>query len=267
MISVTNNGSRLRYHDDTVIVTGAASGIGLAATELFASEGAHVIAADIDSDPVNKFPDSLSGVPGSVTFTELDVTDYELFAATVDAVVDEYGALDVLVNNAGIARVGNLEDTSIEDRDALVNVNINGVWNGCRAAIGSMKTARSGSIVNVSSSGGLLGTPKLATYALTKAAVINFTRALAGEVGSNNVRVNTVCPGTIETSLSQSVMDEQADPEAARESAAGATVFDRLGTPGEVADAIAFLASDEASFITGHALAVDGGTSAILRSR
>ena len=264
---MTNDGSRLRFHDDTAIVTGAASGIGLAATELFASEGAHVVAADIDSKATKKSPNSLSTVPGSVTFTELDVTDYEAFAATVDAVVDEHGALDILVNNAGIARVGDLEDTSIENRDALVDVNINGVWNGCRAAIEPMKVAGSGSIINISSSGGLLGTPKLATYALTKAAVVNFTRALAGEAGPNNVRVNSVCPGTIETSLSQSVMDEQADPKAARESAAGATVFDRLGTPGEVADAIAFLASDEASFITGHALAVDGGASAILRSR
>lgn len=248
-------------------MTGAASGIGWASTELFASEGAHVIAADKDVKAADKLTASLGTVPGSVTFTELDVTDHEAFGATVDAVVDEYGALDVLVNNAGIARVGNLEDTSVEDRDTLVDVNINGVWNGCRAAIAPMKAVGSGSIVNVSSSGGLLGTPKLATYSLTKAAVINFTRALAGEAGPSGVRVNAVCPGTIETSLSQSVMDEQADPEAARDSAAAATVFDRLGSPGEVADAIAYLASDEASFITGHALAVDGGSSAVLRSR
>lgn len=267
MICVSSDHSRRRFDDDVVLVTGAASGIGWAATRLFVSEGAHVIATDIDFDETDDLSASLADLPGTVMFLELDVRDYEAVDATIATTVTDYGKLDVLVNNAGIAQVGTLEETSTADRDRLIDVNINGVWNGCRAAVPRMKAAGGGAIINVSSSGGLLGTPQLATYALTKAAVVNFTRALAGEAGPYDVRVNAVCPGTIETPLAQSVMDEQDDPGEAHDSAAAATVFNRLGTPEEVATTIGFLASDEASFVTGHALAVDGGTSAILRSR
>jgi len=260
MVRQMSRQNDLRFHDDVVLITGAASGIGWATARRFVREGAHVVATDIDAETVNERTAELADLTGTSESHELDVRDFDAVTATVKAVESEHGGLDVLVN-------GTLTETSREERNRLINVNINGVWNGCRAAVSGMTAAGCGSIVNVSSAGGLLGTPGLATYALTKAAVVNFTRALAGETGEYGVRVNAVCPGTIETPLAQSVMDRQSDPEAARQNAADATVLGRIGTPEEIAAAIAFLASDDASFVTGHALAVDGGSSAVLRSR
>lgn len=254
------------FDGQTVVVTGAANGIGAETARRFADRGARVIVTDIDQDAGQDVVATIDDEGGDAAFRELDVTDFDAFDALVEDVHTTHG-LDVLVNSAGIAQLNELEDTSVEERDRLVAVNILGVWNGCRSAVARMKPQGSGSIVNVSSTGGLRGSPKLATYSLTKGAVINFTRALAGEAGPQSVRVNAVAPGTIETELATSVMDAQANPDAARDAAARGHALKRLGRPGEVADAIAYLASDRASFVTGHTLVVDGGQSAVLRFR
>lgn len=255
-----------RLDGSTVLITGGSSGIGRATAQRCVREGAHVVVTDVDEEGGRETVAAFDG-PGSGEFRYLDVREYDAFETVVDKIESDHGSLDVLVNNAGLAYVGLLEETSLDERDSIVDVNINGVWNGCRIVLPRMKSRDNGSIINVSSSAGLLGTPSLATYALTKAAIVNFTRALAGEAGPHGVRVNAVCPGTIETPLSESVMEGQDDPEAARESAEQAHPLHRLGQPEEVAACIAFLASNDASFVTGHALAVDGGSSAVLRSR
>lgn len=251
----------------TALVTGGANGIGAATARRLAAAGATVVVADVDVEAGEAVAEAIAGAGGTARFAELDVTDGEAFDALVADAVERHGALDVLVNNAGTTHLGPLTETDTAVRDRVIDVNLNGVWNGCRAALRRMVEQGDGRVINVASTGGLLGSPGLATYSATKAAVVNLTRALAGEVGGDGVRVNAVCPGTIDTELSADVMARQPDPAAARERAAAGHALGRIGEPEEVAAAVAFLASDEASFVTGHALAVDGGQSAVLRYR
>jgi len=251
----------------TALVTGGANGIGAATARRLAGAGATVIIADVDIEVGEAVAAAIVEAGGKAEFTDLDVTDTQAFEELVGNVVDRYDGIDVLVNNAGTTHLGPLTETDTAVRDRVIDVNLNGVWNGCRAALRRMVEQGNGRVVNVASTGGLLGSPGLATYSATKAAVVNFTRAVAGEVGRDGVRVNAVCPGTIDTDMSAEVMARQPDPGAARERAAAGHALGRIGEPEEVAAAIAFLASDEASFVTGHALAVDGGQSAVLRYR
>lgn len=249
------------------LVTGAASGIGRATARHFADEGADVVLTDIDAEEGEAAAAAIDDeAAGEIQFRALDVRDHDA-VQTVFESVHEDGGLDVVVNNAGAVVSGDLVDTSVERRDHLVAVNLYGVWNGCRAAVPLMETMGEGAIVNVASTAGLRGRPGLATYAMTKAAVVNFTRAVAGEVGATGVRVNAVCPGTIETAMAARAFAASDDPEAARRRAVAAHPLDRLGRPEEVAAAIAFLCSEAASFITGVALPVDGGASAVLPGR
>ncbi|ADD06463.1 putative oxidoreductase (short-chain dehydrogenase family) [Natrialba magadii ATCC 43099] len=251
----------MRLADKTVVITGAAAGIGRATAERCAEEGAHVIVTDINDDGV-AVAEAIEEAGGSAAFYKLDVTDAEQFHDVIDDIVAEHG-LDVLVNNAGTGHPsGSLETIDESIRDFVVDVNINGVWNGCHAALPHLKEQGHGAIVNVGSLASLLGLPKQAAYSLTKGAVLNMTRAVAAEAGPYGIRANTVCPGFTETQLLDQYLATRDDPEAAREQMAEEYPLKRLATPEEIADAILFLASDEASFVTGHGLVVDGGFSA-----
>jgi NAD(P)-dependent dehydrogenase (short-subunit alcohol dehydrogenase family) len=253
--------SGMRFDNTTALVTGAASGIGLATVERLAEDGARVIVTDINSDAGETVADDLADDGADAEFHDLDVTDSEQFHAVVDAVAEEYG-LDVIVNNAGTGHPSaRLEDTDDSMRDFVIDVNVKGVWNGCHAALPHMKEQGHGAIVNVGSLASILGLPKQAAYSLSKGAVLNLTRAIAAEAGPYGVRANTVCPGFTDTTLLEQYLAMQDDPEAAREAMAAEYPLKRLGEPEEVADAIAFLASEEASFVSGHGLVVDGGFS------
>ncbi|WP_290811025.1 SDR family NAD(P)-dependent oxidoreductase [Halovivax sp.] len=251
----------MRLEDKTAVVTGAASGIGRATAERFAREGARVIVTDVDDDGGEAVVDEIESAGGEAGFRKLDVTDAEGFHAVVDDVADEFG-LDVIVNNAGTGHPSAaIEDTDESMRDFVIDVNVKGVWNGCHAALPHMKSKGHGAIVNVGSLASLLGLPKQAAYSLSKGAVLNFTRAIAAEAGPYGVRANTVCPGFTDTSLLDQYLAMQEDPEAAREALAAEYPLKRLGEPEEIADSILFLASEEASWITGHGLVIDGGFS------
>ncbi|WP_265109808.1 SDR family NAD(P)-dependent oxidoreductase [Halosolutus halophilus] len=251
----------MRLDNETALITGAASGIGKATAERFADEGARVIVTDIDSDGGQAVTESLQESGAEAEFYDLDVTDSEGFHAVVDTVAEEYG-LDIIVNNAGTGHPSaRLEDTDDSMRDFVIDVNVKGVWNGCHAALPHMKEQGHGSIVNVGSLASILGLPKQAAYSLSKGAVLNLTRAIAAEAGPYGVRANTVCPGFTDTSLLEQYLATQDDPEAAREAMAEDYPLKRLGEAEEIADAILFLASEEASFVSGHGLVVDGGYS------
>ncbi|KTG11067.1 dehydrogenase [Haloprofundus marisrubri] len=251
----------MQLNGQTALVTGAASGIGEATAERLAAAGAHVVVTDVDTTGGEETVDRIEADDGDATFHELDVRDREAFISVVQAVDEEHG-LDVLVNNAGVGHSPKpVEDLPPAERDFVFDVNISGVWNGCAAALPAMKARGSGAIVNVASLAGVIGSPNLGAYSLSKGAVVNFTRTVAVEAGPAGVRANAVCPGFVEGGLGEQFFDSFDDPEAARERSRRGYALRRLGELDEIADAIAFLASDEASFITGESLMVDGGFS------
>ncbi|WP_436347236.1 SDR family NAD(P)-dependent oxidoreductase [Natronorubrum sp. FCH18a] len=252
----------MRLADKTVVITGAAAGIGEETAKRCAEEGARVIVTDVDTEGGEATVADIEDAGGEAEFTELDVTDSERFHDVVDAVAEEYG-IDVMVNNAGTGHPGgSLEDLDDEIRDFVIDINIKGVWNGCSAALPHMKAQGHGSIVNVGSLASILGLPKQAAYSTTKAAVLNMTRTIAAEAGPYGVRANAVCPGFTETQMLDQYLEKRDDPEKAQQAMAEQYPLKRLGKPEEIANAILFLASDEASFVSGHGLVVDGGFSA-----
>lgn len=248
----------MNLEDHVALITGGGSGIGAATATEFSARGATVVVTDVDAAGGRSIADVIRAAGGDAVFRELDVSDADAFDAVVSDIVADYGAIDVLFNNAGVlGPEADLESLSRSERDQLLAVNVEGTWNGCRAALPAMKSRGRGAIVNMASVSGLRGSPSLATYSLTKGAIVGFTRALAGEAGPHGVRVNAVCPGVVDTDL-------QSKRGSDLESAAEAHALGRVGDPEEIATCVAFLASDDASFVTGHALVADGGYSTVL---
>ncbi|WP_276302281.1 SDR family NAD(P)-dependent oxidoreductase [Halorussus lipolyticus] len=253
------------FENDVVLVTGAASGIGAATSRRFAERGATVVVTDIDVDAGKTVAEDIREAGGDAVFAELDVSDAEAFQSVVDTVVEDYGRIDVLCNNAGISgTMKAIEDITEEERDRVFDVNINGAWNGCRAVAPIMKEQGEGAIVNTASAVGLRGYTPVLPYATSKAAIVNFTRSLAGRLGPTGVRVNAVCPGMVETKMLEEHLSEFEDPESVRERGEDLHVLGRFAEPEEIANCINFLASDEASFVTGHAFVADGGCETVI---
>jgi NAD(P)-dependent dehydrogenase (short-subunit alcohol dehydrogenase family) len=229
------------------VVTGAGSGIGRASTLLFESEGAIVAAADIDT--------AADGVTHRV-----DVGDEAETAALAAAVVDEHGRIDVLLNNAGIAGVGDLEETSLELWEKVMRVNARGVFLMSRAVAPTMIAQQSGSIVNMSSAIAETGLARRVSYAASKGAVLALTKSMQVDLAAHGVRVNALMPGTIMTPfVERYLVEAYADPEEGRRSIRSRQLTGDLGRADDVAHAALFLASDEARFVLGSGLIVDGG--------
>jgi len=252
----------MRHDEQTVFITGAGQGIGEAAAMRFANEGAFVVVTDVnDETGTATAADINDETAGEATFTSLDVTDRDGFEAAIDTTVEEYG-LDVVVNNAGVGHPpADVEHTDQSTFDFVFDVNVRGVWNGCHAALPHLKSQGSGNIVNIGSLASYYGLPKQGVYSLTKGAVLNLTRAVAAESGRAGVRCNAVCPAFTDTELGNQFFETRDDPEGAKQLMLRRYPLGRLGEPEEIADAISFLASDEASYITGEGLRVDGGFS------
>ncbi|MDS0473873.1 SDR family oxidoreductase [Natrinema sp. 1APR25-10V2] len=250
----------MRLEGKTAFITGAGSGLGREAAELFAEEGATIVAADIDLASAEETVDLVEEAGQGGTALELDVRDADAVHAAVDEAVSEFG-LDIMVNNAGVSHErSKVEDIDEGERDRVIDVNVKGVWNGCHAVIPHFKEQGSGAIVNTASLAGVIGAPQLGAYSLSKGAVVNFTRTVAAEVGPAGVRANAVCPGVTDTAMPRKNRTEE-EWEATKEEMSKYYPLKRLGRPEDIANAMLFLASDEADWITGQALVVDGGFS------
>jgi len=242
-----------RMQDQVTIVTGGAAGLGRATVELFASEGAAVSIWDVNAEQGQALADAMTEAGHRVEYRQVDVSDSDAVDQAVQAVLDAFGSLDVLINNAGITRDATLLKMEENQFDQVVAVNLKGVFNCGRAAARVMVEQGSGSIVNTSSVVALYGNFGQTNYVATKAGVIGMTQVWARELGRKGVRVNAVAPGFIATEMVMAM------PEKVRDMMAGKTPLQRLGRPEEIARAYLFLASEEASFVHGAVLSVDGG--------
>jgi 2-hydroxycyclohexanecarboxyl-CoA dehydrogenase len=246
-----------RFEDTTALVTGGASGIGAATVRRLADEGAFVVVADIDEEGAGKVAAEVGGVA-----LVLDVADVPGVRGSITAVQADVGPIHVLVNNAGTDRMAFFLDTDEADWTRVLGINLVGTMACTHAVLPGMQERRSGAIVNVASEAGRVGAVGGAAYAASKGGVIAFTKAIARESARYGIRCNVATPGPIDTPLLQDAAEQAGSRGAAvRQGMIDATTIGRLGSPEEVAAGIAFLASDDASFITGHALAISGGLS------
>ena len=240
-------------------VTGGGTGIGAATAIRLAQEGATVVVCGRRQAPLDEVVAQIKAAGGKAEAVQADVSDEAGFTAAIEAAAQRHSRLDVLVNNAMAYSWGTIEDTSTVDWHSNFSTSVDGTFWGTRAAMKLMK-ARGGSIINLSSICGLLGTSHMAGYSAAKAAIINFSRAAAAEGALSGIRVNVVIPAVVETPGTAGMLAD----EASRQNTEKLIPMGRVGQPEELANAILFLASDEASYINGAALPVDGGRSAVL---
>ncbi len=232
------------------MVTGGAAGIGRVTAENFAREGARVAICDVNPDTGKE---ALKTLGPEASFEKIDVSSSAAVSGWVKSVHDKYGQIDVLVNNAGITRDGLIMRMKEEDWDAVLNVNLKSAFNCIKAVSTIMVKQRSGRIINLASVVGVMGNPGQANYVASKAGMIGLTKTVAKELGSRGITVNAVAPGFIETDMTAVL------PEKAKEAMLGMIPLQRAGTPQDVANAITFLASDSAAYITGQVIHVTGG--------
>jgi meso-butanediol dehydrogenase/(S,S)-butanediol dehydrogenase/diacetyl reductase len=244
-----------RFNGKTVIVTGSASGMGRGIAERFSQEGANVVLCDVHEDKLKEVAGTL---PEARTLAQsCDVTDFDAVRQLVAAAVERFGALDVMVNNAGVASEGNVVEVSLDDWKKTVDTDLGGVFHGCRAALPELlKTG--GCIVNTASVSGLAADWSMSAYNAAKGGVVNLTRAIALDFGSKGVRANAVCPSLTHTGMTEDMLEDKALVAKFMER----MPLKRVAEPADIAGVVAFLASDDARFVNGVNLPVDGGVMA-----
>jgi meso-butanediol dehydrogenase/(S,S)-butanediol dehydrogenase/diacetyl reductase len=244
-----------RFEGKVALITGSASGIGAATARRLYSEGASLLLADMNAEGGEQVANELDPTGKRVHFRELDVRDMDAVDSAVQAAVDHFGKLDVMFNNAGIGAYGHVDEMDPETWQNIIDVDLNAVFYGCRSAIPRLRANGGGAIVNTASISGTHGDYGLAAYNAAKGAVLNLTRTLALDHARDGIRTNAVCPGPIETNLTAPLTAVPQLVEVYRQN----IPMGRLGRADEVAAAVAFLASDDASYVNGAAIVVDGG--------
>ena len=248
----------MRLEGKGAMITGAARGQGAAEARLFAQEGAKVILADVSDPEGIAVAAEIAEAGGDAIYVHLDVTDESEWDAAVQSAVTSFGKLDILVNNAGIWRRGHVMETSSEQWDDIMDVNAKGVFLGTKAAIPEMRKAGGGSIVNISSTAGLVGSKTSSAYSASKGAVRIFSKSTAIQYASEGIRANSIHPGPIDTDMGDQVWPDSTS----REASISRTALSRIGTAQDIAYGALYLASDESSFVTGSELVIDGGVTA-----
>lgn len=249
----------MRLAGKVALITGAGSGIGRATALCFAAEGARVVVVDWKPEGGRETVARIQAEGGEALFVVADVSQEADVQRMVAATVDAFGRLDILVNNAAVQVFGTIPDTSTSDWQRVLDVNLKSVYLGCKYALPRMIAQGGGCIVNMSSALGLVGDPALPAYGATKGGILAMTRAMAQAHGRQQIRVNCICPGDVETPLVKEYFDQQPDPAAARRQVAGHYALGRIAQPEEIARVALFLACDDSSFLTGTAIVADGG--------
>ena len=235
------------------IITGASQGIGKGMAETFSKAGAHVACVSRNKDNLKSVADSLIKNGGAASFYTCDVSSLDAFQNTIKEIAANHGSVDILVNNAGVCKDKLIMRMSEDDWNKVIKINLNGAFNGIKAVSQIMIKQRSGRIINISSIVGLIGNPGQANYAASKAGLIGLSKSAAKELAPRGITVNAIAPGYIATDMTDQITDQ------AKESLITKIPLGRIGSPSDIAASALFLASDEAGYITGQTLTVDGG--------
>jgi len=250
-----------RLENKVAFITGAGRGIGRAIAHKMAHEGAMVALAEIDLESAQSAAEELQKDGCQALAIQTDITRETEVQAAVRRVMEHFGRVDILVNNAGKNFNYDATTMSEADWDNAMNVDVKGAWLCCKHVLPTMKALKAGSIINIASVHARITAPNHFPYAAAKSALVGLTRNLALDYAPYNIRVNAICPGWVRTAMVQGWFDQQIDPKAAEDRVLSFQPLRRIGTPEEIASFVAFVASDEASFITGAALVIDGGMS------
>jgi NAD(P)-dependent dehydrogenase (short-subunit alcohol dehydrogenase family) len=256
----------VRLQRKVAIVTGSGSGIGRAIAARFAAEGAAVLGVDWNRSLGESAASEIAGEGGTIAFHAADVSDEDAVKGVIAACVERFGGLDILVNNAAVQHEVLLHETTLEQWRRMIDVNLGGVFLGCKHAIPVMCARGTGVIINMSSVLGLAGDPKLVAYGATKGGILAMTQAIAVAYGRQGIRATCICPGDVDTPLNQTYFNSFPDPAAVRKAIEEHYPLGRMATPAEIAGVAVFLASDDAAFMTGSHVLVDGGLRAVALS-
>ncbi|MEC8767142.1 MAG: SDR family NAD(P)-dependent oxidoreductase, partial [Actinomycetota bacterium] len=255
-------GGQMRFTGKSVVITGATGGLGRAAAQRFYDEGANIVLVDLHQNDIDAFLQTFDTDSKRIIGIEADVSKDADVKNYVNETMSVFGRIDTLFNNAGIeGSISSLENYEEEIFDRVVQVNIKGVWLGMRYCADAMRQSGGGSIINTASAAGLMATPSLIAYGASKHAVIGMTKSASIELAPAGIRVNAVCPGVINTRMMRSIEEQTIpdNPEEYIKAVSEKTPLGRYGEPEEVAGLVAFLASDEATYITGSSYVIDGG--------
>jgi len=255
----------MQLQDKVCVVTGSGSGIGRATVLEMARRGAKVVVSDVNDEAGAKTATDVEAAGGQAIYVRADVCSRDAIEALMQAAVDRFGRLDVLHNNAGVHETDFTQETAVDTLseavwDRVMDINLKAVWRCACAAVPHMRKAGGGAIVNAGSTASFLGYPMSPAYTATKSAILGLTRCMAVDFAKDGIRANCYCPAAIDTPMVSKYWEAADDPELIKSMLVGSHLIPRLGRPEEVAKLVCFLASDDASFITGASYLIDGGS-------